>query len=173
MLTVRDIGLEPLEGLLRRFGLSLVVVADGESITGSFWGEPEAGVVGCRVFARPDTPVHSVFHEAGHIVCMAPDRRRTLNRDAGGDDLEEAAVCYLQVLLGACLEHVGRDRLMQDMDDWGYSFRLGSTSAWFSCDAEEARAWLIQQGVISEAGAPTFRLRGAADEPGSDRVKTS
>ncbi len=28
------------------------------------------------------------------------------------------------------------------MDAWGYSFRLGSTRAWFEGDAQDARAWL-------------------------------
>ena len=36
---------------------------------------------------------------------------------------------------------------MRDMDDWGYSFRLGSTEAWFEADAEDARAWLDRAGL--------------------------
>jgi hypothetical protein len=31
---------------------------------------------------------------------------------------------------------------MADMDAWGYSFRLGSTRAWFEADAEDAREFL-------------------------------
>lgn len=49
---------------------------------------------------------------------------------------------------------------MLDMDRWGYSFRLGSTRAWFERDAEDARAWLVAHGLIDPAGAVTFRLRG-------------
>ncbi len=45
------------------------------------------------------------------------------------------------------LPGVGRDRLMQDMDAWGYSFRLGSTRAWFEGDAEDARQWLQDRGL--------------------------
>ncbi len=56
---------------------------------------------------------------------------------------EESAVCYLQVLLADELPGVGRARLMDDMDAWGYSFRLGSTRAWFETDAEETRQWLV------------------------------
>ncbi|NIS90685.1 MAG: hypothetical protein GTN98_11520, partial [Woeseiaceae bacterium] len=48
---------------------------------------------------RSDTPVHSLLHETCHIICMSRERRAELETDAGGDDLEEAAVCYLQVLL--------------------------------------------------------------------------
>ena len=71
---------------------------------------------------EPDTPVHSVLHEAVHVICASPERRATLCRDAGSNDLEEAAVCYLQVLLADYVAGVGRDRLMRDMDHWGYSF---------------------------------------------------
>ena len=164
MLRIADTGPGPVRALLERFGLGLELVADSATIPGSFWGEPEAGVIGTRVYARLDTPIHSVFHESGHIICMTADRRESLHRDAGGDDLEESAVCYLQVLLGDCLEGVGRDRLMRDMDGWGYSFRLGSTSAWFDNDADDAHGWLLGHGLITRDGMPTFRLRdeGAA-----------
>ena len=148
-----------LQALLDRYGLKLVVQKHGEAITGSFWGDSEAGIVGCSVYARDDTPIHSLLHETCHIVCMSTERRRSLDKDAGGDDLEEAAVCYLQILLADELDGVGRDRLMADMDTWGYSFRLGSTSAWFAHDAEDASNWLIKNGLIDRQGAATFRLR--------------
>ena len=115
VLRVRDLGPEPLAGLLRRYGLELVVQADGVSITGSFWGDSEAGVVGSAVYVRPDTPVHSFLHESCHVICMDAARRDELVKDAGGDDIEESAVCYLQVLLADRLDGVGRERLMQDM----------------------------------------------------------
>ena len=147
--------------LLTRFGLDLTLVACGEEIPGSYWGDSEAGLKGERLYARLDTPVHSLLHEAGHYVCMSPERRAGLDTDAGGDDLEEAAVCYLQVLLAAELPAVGRARMLADMDSWGYSFRLGSTRAWFESDAADARAWLERHGVIDAGGRVTGGLRAA------------
>ena len=97
---------------------------------------------------RPDTPLHSALHEACHWLCMDAGRRRGLHTDAGGDDIEECAVCYLQILLADRLPGVGRARLMQDMDAWGYSFRLGSAAAWFESDADDARAWLQERGLL-------------------------
>ena len=90
---------------------------------------------------------------------MDDERRLNLNKDAGGDDLEESAVCYLQVVLADELDGVGRDRIMLDMDTWGYSFRLGSTARWFAEDAEDARQWLIDEALLEATGAPVFRLR--------------
>lgn len=139
-----------LAALLERYGLNLCLVAPNEVIPGSYWGESEAGLKGGRLYARLDTPLHSVLHEASHYVCMTPERRAGLDRDAGGDDLEESAVCYLQVLLAGELRGVGRDRLFADMDAWGYSFRLGSSRAWFESDAQDARAWLRQRGVTGD-----------------------
>jgi len=162
VLTAGDIGAAAAQGLLDRYGLELVVSAPGTAIPGSYWGHREAGVIGRVVHVRPDTPVHSLLHEACHVICMDPERRRSLERDAGGDDLEEAAVCYLQVVLADWLPGVGRDRLMRDMDAWGYSFRLGSTRAWFTDDASDASDWLIRAGLLAADGAPIFRLRGGA-----------
>lgn len=145
--------------LLDRYGLDLMLTAPQEIIPGSYWGESEAGLQGHRLYARLDTPLHSILHEASHYICMTPERRAGLDRDAGGDDLEEAAVCYLQVLLAGDLAGVGRERLCADMDAWGYSFRVGSAGAWFEGDAEDARAWLVQQRLIDERGQLTGTLR--------------
>jgi hypothetical protein len=145
--------------LLARYRLKLILIAPARAIPGSYWGDSEAGLRGEELYARLDTPVHSVLHEAGHYICMSPERRTGLDRDAGGDDLEEAAVCYLQVLLAATLPGVGRARAFADMDAWGYSFRLGSTRAWFEHDAADARLWLEQRGVIDAAGRLTGVLR--------------
>ena len=145
--------------LLGRYGLQLTLVAPQEPIPASYWGESEAGLKGEQLYARLDTPVHSVLHEASHYVCMTPERRAGLDRDAGGDDPEESAVCYLQVLLADELPGVGRERLFADMDAWGYSFRLGSTRAWFEQDAVEARAWLAQRALIDARGRPSGNLR--------------
>lgn len=141
--------------LLRRYGLQLTLVASGEVIPGSYWGDAEAGLKGERLYARPDTPVHSILHEASHYICMTAERRAGLDRDAGGNDLEESAVCYLQVLLADELPGMGRERVFADMDAWGYSFRLGNTRAWFEQDAEDARQWLGQHGVIDLAECVT------------------
>jgi hypothetical protein len=145
--------------VLSRYGLTLALIAPEEVIPGSYWGESEAGLQGDRLYARLDTPVHSVLHEASHYICMTPERRSGLDRDAGGDDPEECGVCYLQVLLANELPGVGSQRLMSDMDDWGYSFRLGNTRAWFESDAKDARTWLLDHGVIDAAGRLTGRLR--------------
>ena len=145
--------------LLRRYGMEFVLIAPEELIPGSYWGDSEAGLKADWLYARLDTPVHSVLHEASHYICMTPERRSGLDRDAGGDDPEESAVCYLQVLLADELQGVGRERLCADMDEWGYSFRLGSTRAWFKDDAEDARAWLVEHGVIDPQGRLTGHLR--------------
>jgi hypothetical protein len=160
VLTVNDIGQEVLVAFLERYGLGLVVQATGAEIRGSFWGDSEAGVVGRTVFVRGDTPLHSFLHETCHIICMDSQRRDGLDRDAGGDDLEESAVCYLQVLLADHIEGAGCARVMSDMDSWEYSFRLGKTRDWFDSDAEDAQKFLFIHGLIDDAGEPTFALRG-------------
>ncbi len=159
MLLISDLNFDPIAELLGKFELVLELVADEKTISGSYWGEPEAGVLGDRVYVRTDTPVHSLLHETCHVVCMTPDRRQELKGDAGGDDIEECAVCFLQIVLADELAGAGRDRLMRDMDDWGYSFRLGSTRRWFEEDAEDAEAWLRAQGLIEARGRPTYQLR--------------
>jgi hypothetical protein len=68
-------------------------------------------------------------------------------------------VCYLQVLLAEELPGVGRERLCSDMDAWGYSFRLGTTRAWFDGDAEDARQWLADHCVIDSRNRPTGQHR--------------
>ncbi len=147
------------EAVLARFGLRLRRVPAGAAIPGSYWGGCEAGLIGRRLYARGDTPLHSLLHEAGHYVCLHPARRARLHTDAGSDDLEEAAVCYLQLCLApAC--RVPTRRLCVDMDRWGYSFRLGSTAEWFAHDAGDARAWLIERRVLDAEGALTWRLAG-------------
>lgn len=123
-------------------GLDLQLIADNEPIPGCYWGEPEAGLIGTTVFARRDTPVHSVLHEACHLLVMPPERRALVHTNATDSIAEEDASCYLQIVLADALPGVGRDQLMADMDAWGYSFRLGSTQAWFHEDAADALEWL-------------------------------
>jgi hypothetical protein len=148
VLTLADIGFEAPTALLARHGLMLVRVADGESIPGSYWGEREAGLIGTTVHARADTPVHSLLHEACHLIVMPPERRAAVHTDATDSVPEEDATCYLQILLADELPGVGRDRLMADMDAWGYTFRLGSTRAWFDTDADDARTFLSSRGLL-------------------------
>ena len=159
VLTVADIGHGVLAEFLGRFDLELNVQSADEVITGSFWGDSEAGIVGQSVFVRPDTPVHSLLHESSHVICMDGDRRSRLDRDAGGDDLEESAVCYLQIVLADHIAGVGRERIMADMDAWGYSFRLGNTRSWFEHDADDAKEFLLNHNLIDTSGEPTFFLR--------------
>lgn len=161
MLRLVDVPLARVEALLGRFGVILSTVGANESIPGSYWGEPEAGIAGLTVYARSDTPLHSLLHETCHIVCMTPERRAGLAGDAGGDHLEESAVCYLQILLADELPKVGRRRIMRDMDVWGYSFRLGSSRRWFDDDADDARTWLMQHCLVDHHLVPTFLLRAA------------
>lgn len=161
VVTIAELEFACVAALAARFTLSLTRVDDDQPIPGSFWGEPEAGISGLTIYVRGDTPLHSLLHELSHVVCMDPARRKVLDRDAGGSDAEEAAVCYLQVLLADEVPGIGRHRLMSDMDAWGYSFRLGSTRAWFENDADDARRWLAQHALLLADGAPAFCLRGA------------
>lgn len=161
VLRVSDVPVACIERLFGRFGIDVSLCAADGPIPGSYWGEPEAGIVGRTVYVRADTPLHSLLHEACHVVCMAPARRATLARDAGGDDLEETAVCYLQVLLADELPGIGRARIMRDMDAWGYSFRLGRTQRWFEDDSDDVRAWLESRQLVDRHGLPTFLLRAA------------
>jgi hypothetical protein len=149
MLTVADIDEYAARELLAKYGLDLVRVADDVDIPGSFWGEPEAGVIGEKVYVRADTPVHSLLHEACHLIVAPPDRRAQIHTDASDSQAEEDAACYLQIVLGDDLPGVGRRRVMSDMDEWGYTFRLGSTHAWFEHDAEDARQFLIERKLLS------------------------
>lgn len=142
MLTLADIAFDDAVALLAGFGLELVAVPDGAPIPGSYWGEPEAGIIGERVYVRSDTPVHSMLHEACHLIVLPPERRALVHTDATDSVAEEDATCYLQILLADNLPGVGSMRLMADMDAWGYTFRLGSARAWFQHDAQDARAWL-------------------------------
>ena len=157
VLRLADINSAGLIHLLQRYQLRLEITGD-EKIRGSFWGDEEAGLVGNRVYARLDTPIHSILHETCHYICMDEERRRKLDTNAEGDYDEENAVCYLQILLADDLPEMGRERMLQDMDRWGYSFRLGSAGSWFSQDAGDAADWLQQHRLIHDS-VPSYRLR--------------
>jgi hypothetical protein len=148
VLRLADIGDEAPAALLARHSLALQRVADGEPIPGSYWGDEEAGIIGGTVYARADTPVHSLLHEACHLIVLPPERRAAVHTDATDSIEEEDATCYLQIVLADELPGVGRARLMADMDAWGYTFRLGSTRAWFEHDAGNARDFLAARGLL-------------------------
>ncbi len=148
VLCVRDVGFAPARALLARFDLQLEAVAESTPIPGSYWGDSEAGVIGNHVYARADTPVHSLLHEACHLIVLPLERRLVVHTNATDSVEEEDATCYLQIMLADELPGVGRARLMADMDAWGYSFRLGSTRAWFEHDASEARDFLRERGLL-------------------------
>ena len=157
VMRMSQLGFGAAAALLARFGLTLQRVADGEPIPGSYWGDAEAGIIGHAVHARDDTPVHSLLHEAGHLMVLPPERRAAVHTDATDSIEEEDATCYLQIVLADRLPGVGRARLMADMDAWGYTFRLGSTRAWFEHDASDARQWLLdhRRPILEAATAIT------------------
>jgi hypothetical protein len=159
VLRVGDDAHQSIGPLVQRYGLTLHFCATGETPPGSYWGESEAGLRADELHVRADTPLHSLLHELSHYVCMSAGRRAGLDRDAGGDDAEECAVCYLQILLADELPMLGRDRMLRDMDTWGYTFRLGSARAWFVDDAADACIWLRRNGVIDEHLRPTFQVK--------------
>jgi hypothetical protein len=159
VLLCSDIKLDHLQNLLARYGMVVKTVAHNEHIPGSFWQPPEAGLVGNVLYIRDDTPVHSALHEACHYICMDQQRRENLDTDAGGGYEEEDGVCYLQILLSEHIAEMGRERMFSDMDEWGYSFRLGSSRAWFEQDAEDAVAWLQQYGLVDNNIEPAWILR--------------
>jgi len=154
-----EIVIEQLQELLSRFSLQLELVGEDQAIPGSYWGDCEAGLIGNNLYARIDTPVHSILHEASHYICMDDLRRAALHRDAGGDVDEENAVCYLQIILADFIDGYDRIQMQDDMDTWGYTFRLGSAHAWFMQEAEDAQRWLIETGLIDKTDTPTWHVR--------------
>jgi len=145
VLRVADVGWSCFDKLLTPSGLSIEIVPDAQSIPGSHWGDDEAGLITHTLYARSDTPVHSLLHEAGHWLLMDDHRRQSLHTDAKGSAVEEMAVCYLQILMSQQIAKMGQARMLADMDRWGYSFRLGSAHAWIHNDAEDALAYLREK----------------------------
>lgn len=145
--------------LFLRYAMAVKLVDDITPIPGSYWGGSEAGLIKNSLYIRDDTPLHSAFHEACHYICMESERRAHLHTDAAGDQDEENGVCYLQIILADQIAGFSAGQMMQDMDRWGYTFRLGSARAWFEEDAEDARQWLINAGIIGRFNKPTWKLR--------------
>lgn len=159
VLLCNEISPEHLQSLLARYNLVVKEVSLDETIPGSFWQPPEAGLVGNVLYVRDDTPVHSALHEACHYICMDHKRREKLDTDAGGGYEEENGVCYLQILLSEHLADMGKERMFSDIDEWGYSFRLGSSRAWFEQDAEDTVKWLQQYGLVDNNIQPAWKVR--------------
>ncbi len=159
VLTLADVSVDHVVALLSRFGLRFERVTDGAPIPGSFWGDREAGLIGANVYARSDTPLHSLLNEASHLIVIPPPLRHSVNTDASDSQYEEDATCYLQLLLADELPGFGIERAFADMDAWGYTFRLGSARAWFERDAEDAAEYLRDlahlDGLLPAGMAPT------------------
>ncbi|MEL6302223.1 MAG: hypothetical protein AAFV47_09110 [Pseudomonadota bacterium] len=124
--------------------LQICVHPADASLPGSYWGDSEAGITDRCIHVRADTPLHSLLHEACHVVCASVANRNGFVGDAKGDDDEESAVCFMQIQLAEALPGVGARRICQDMDAWGYSFREGSAFAFLHGDGAGAAAWLSQ-----------------------------
>ena len=159
VLLCEEIQTNHLDDLLFRFDLTVKRLSNDEDIPGSFWKPPEAGLIGNTLYIRNDTPVHSALHEACHYICMDDKRRFELDTNAGGDYEEEDGVCYLQILLADFIPELKQKRMFSDMDEWGYSFRLGSSKAWFQEDAEDAEQWLMKYQIITKENKPTWKCR--------------
>lgn len=160
VLRLEDLDPSPVAALLARFGLRMLVLDADAEIPGSYWGECEAGLVGDALYARPDTPLHSILHEGCHWITCTPERRASVHTDAADTEDEEIATCWLQIVLADDIPGFGRERALADMDAWGYSFRLGSARAWFEQDAQDARAWLRAQDLVDDDGRCRYRVRG-------------
>jgi len=148
-----------IKALLNKYDLNLSLVDNNLDIPGSYWGDSEAGLISNNIYVRNDTPVHSMLHESCHFICLDEQRRNNLDTDAAGDYDEENAVCYLQIILSDLIPEMGRQRMMQDMDSWGYTFRLGSAKKWFEEDANDAFSWLLSEKIIDKNSQPTFKVR--------------
>jgi len=159
VLNCAEIKQSQLQQLLGKYRLIIQPVENHQTIPGSWFGDPEAGIIKNNLYIRNDTPVHSALHESCHYVCMDEKRRATLHTNAGGDYDEENAVLYLSILLSDFIPGFGRQRMMRDMDAWGYTFRLGSSQAWFEQDAEDARDWLRQFHIIDNNDKISWNIR--------------
>jgi hypothetical protein len=148
-----------LSELLSKYSVTIVYIDQNKEIPGSWFGGEEAGLIKNTLYLREDTPLHSALHESCHFICMDSQRRGLLDTDAGGGYDEENAVCYLQILLADLLSFSSSEQQMKDMDDWGYTFRLGSAKSWFEKDADDAKQWLLGYGLIDDFNKPLFKLR--------------
>jgi len=159
VLRIAECKIHHIQSLLQKYGLNLSLISEKKVIPGSYWGDSEAGLISNTVYVRNDTPIHSLLHETCHYICMDDQRRKKIDTNAEGDYDEENAVCYLQVLLADDIPEMGKYRMMQDMDFWGYTFRLGSAKTWFEQDAEDALNWLINHQLLKDNDKVSYQLR--------------
>ena len=148
VLRLKDTGIEAVSSVFRPFGLQLEKVNEQVDIPGSHWGDEEAGLIANTLYVRSDTPIHSALHEGCHWLLMDKQRRAKLHTNAGGTMMEENAVCYLQIILASRVPGMNKQRMFSDMDEWGYSFRLGAARLWFEKDAEDARLFLESHPLV-------------------------
>ncbi len=148
-----------LEAILANYRIKLNWITDNQPIPGSYWGEPEAGIIHNQLYIRKDTPLHSALHESCHYICMDDERRAALHTNTGGDYDEENAVCFLQIILSQQMTTIDGFSLCDDMDEWGYTFRLGSAKRWFEEDASDALAWLNKYEILDKQLSPTWKIR--------------
>lgn len=148
MRTFEDLPSALIKHLFAPYHLNVEITAEDQDIPGSYWGNPEAGLIADKLYVRSDTPIHSLLHEGCHYICMDDARRAVLHTDAGGEFEEENAVCYLQILLADQITGYSANQCMADMDEWGYTFRLGSTRLWFEQDADDAQAFLKAKNLF-------------------------
>ncbi|MEM1264239.1 MAG: hypothetical protein AAGH76_17705 [Pseudomonadota bacterium] len=140
MRTVGDVETSVLSQWIEPFGLAIAVGPTNAAIPGSYWGAPEAGIIGTTLHVSRETPIHSLLHETSHVLMCDPALRATLRTDAGGTDPEEEAVCALQLALADALPRYSAADCLADMDAWGYSFRQGTAASWYREDAPSAAA---------------------------------
>jgi len=159
MKTLSHVNTTSFDQLLLKFGIKVCHLDLSDDIPGSYWGAPEAGIIKNQLFVRPDTPVHSALHESCHYICMDHERREKLHTDTGGDYDEENAVCYLQILLADLIPNIGQNIMCENMDEWGYTFRLGSAKRWLKEDADDALQWLLNNNIIDQQKYPTWKIR--------------
>lgn len=159
VLCVTDCLFSTIKNLLKKYQLNLELISDKKNIPGSYWGDSEAGLILDTVYVRADTPIHSLLHETCHYICMNNKRRVNLDTNAEGDYDEENGVCYLQIILANDIPEMGKNRMMQDMDSWGYTFRLGSAENWFKHDAEDAFNWLENHQLLDGKNKASYKLR--------------
>jgi hypothetical protein len=159
MHSLKNIQTAVLRPFFDRYQLNLKVVDIRDDIPYSFWGAPEAGRYQSTLYAREDTPIHSLLHEACHFICMPPKQRSIDSHDAGGSALIENACCFLQLVLSDHIPNFNKAIHMDDMNTWGYNFRLGSAARWFYADSDDASQWLISHKIIDNQLQPTWQLR--------------
>ena len=159
VLLISDCKLSSIQEILSKFHLELIIADCNQPIPGSYWGDSEAGLISNKVYVRKDTPIHSLLHETCHYICMDSERRRKLNTNAEGNYEEENGVCYLQILLANNIPEMGSQRMMQDMNTWGYTFREGSSENWFKGDAIDAFHWLMGHHLLLDNGTVSYQLR--------------